>query len=122
MNMPLRRGVHRDLEDAADAMIKESLKSVTRHSDKSDILTPWKEQERRRREIYVPSGTPDASNRQGIFHRTINTGSPHLNSRNSSTSRGSRVGAARLVNEAEWDFGNDPMRTNVAPTVSWDDE
>lgn len=80
-SMPLRRGLHKPLEDAADRMLKESLAGVTRHSDKADILTPWKLQERQRREVMVPSGTPDASLRQGIFTRAINTASPHLNSR-----------------------------------------
>lgn len=45
-------GRHAALEDAADALIKESLKGVYSHSAKSDILTPWKDQDRHRREIY----------------------------------------------------------------------
>lgn len=79
--MPIRRGTHLPLEDAATALLKESLRGVTRHADKSDLLTPWKEQERRRREVYVPSGTPDPAIRSGIFYRGTNPSSPHLNSR-----------------------------------------
>ena len=88
--MPMRRGIHLSLEEAANGLLKESMRGITRHADKSDILTPWKEQERRRREVYVPSGTPDAANRSGIFHRATNPASPHLNSRGGSV-RGRRI-------------------------------
>lgn len=76
-----RYGVHKDLEAAADALIKESLKDVTSQSAKSDILTPWKEMDRRSREIYVPSGTPDASLRKGMYIRAYNPLHDHLNGR-----------------------------------------
>ena len=79
MTMPLRRGPHAALEEAANALIKESLVGVTKHSAKSDILTPWKEAERYRREVYVASGVPDASTRRGIFHRVTNPTKPELN-------------------------------------------
>lgn len=78
--MPLRRGVHQPLEDAANAIIKKALQGVTRHSEKSDLLTPWKEAERHRREVMVPSGVPDGALRSGIFGRVINPTHPHLNS------------------------------------------
>lgn len=115
MSIPLRRGVHRPLEDAADALIKESLAGVTKHSDKADILTPWKEAERRRREVMVPSGVPDAANRQGIFHRVINTGAPHLNSREGTATRGHRVTGAPAIDTAH----NGAQESSV---VSWDGE
>lgn len=76
-----RYGVHYELESVADALIKESLKNVTSQSEKSDILTPWKEMDRRSREIYVPSGTPDASLRKGMYHRAYNPLHDHLNGR-----------------------------------------
>lgn len=76
-------GVHRHLEDAANALIKESLAGVTRHRDKSDILTARKEEDRRNREVYVPSGTPDPSQRRGVFTRAWNRERPELNSRDS---------------------------------------
>lgn len=88
---PLRFGVHRQLEDEANRLIKESLKGVTRHSEKADILTPWKDLDRHRREVYVPSGVPDASQRQGMFHRALNSARPDLNSRDG-ISRGRRLG------------------------------
>lgn len=77
----VRRGVHRPLEDEANRLIRESLKGVTKHSEKSDILTPWKEAERYRREVYVVAGTPDQSVRKGMFHRAVNAARPDLNSR-----------------------------------------
>lgn len=78
--MPLRRGTHKPLEDVANAMLKEALAGVTRHSEKSDLLTPWKEAERRRREVMVPSGVPDSALRKGVFYREINRTHAHLNS------------------------------------------
>lgn len=81
MTMPLRRGTHAGLEAEANRMLRESLRGVTKHSAKSDILTPWKEAERYRREVYVASGVPDASTRRGNFHRVTNPTRPELNSR-----------------------------------------
>lgn len=80
-SMPVRRGVHAPLEAEADRMIRESLRGVTKHSEKADILTPWKEQERYRREVYVVSGVPDPAIRRGSFHRAANPTRPELNSR-----------------------------------------
>lgn len=77
----LRFGVHRPLEDEADRLIAESLKGVTKHSDKADILTPWKSDDRRKREVYASGGVPDRSVRQGMFHRAWNPKQQHLNSR-----------------------------------------
>jgi hypothetical protein len=54
---------------------------ITKHSAKSDILTPWKEAERHRREVYPTSGVADAAVRSGVFHRALNTTRPELNSR-----------------------------------------
>ena len=34
----------------------------------------------RRHEVYVSEGTPDPSNRVGMYHRAINVKAPHLNS------------------------------------------
>lgn len=77
----IRRGVHPVLEAAADQILRTSMKGITKHSEKSDLLTPWKQQERYRREVYVPSGRPDASSRRGIFGRSANPARPDLNSR-----------------------------------------
>ena len=77
----MRYGVAKGLEAEADALIAKSLQGVTTHEAKSDILTPWKEAQRRRREVYVGSGTPDPAVRQGMFHRRTNPTRPQLNSR-----------------------------------------
>ncbi len=80
MAIPLRHGVHQVLEDAADELLREDLRRHTRHVD-NDILTPWKEANRRKKEIYVTSGTPDPAVRRGCFYRVINPSRPELNSR-----------------------------------------
>lgn len=77
----MRFGVHVHLEEQANRIIRESLAGVTRHSEKSDILTPWKENERRRREVFNSVGVADSAVRQGIFHRASNPSRPELNSR-----------------------------------------
>jgi hypothetical protein len=70
------------LEDEADRLLKESLVGVTSFEEKRDILTPWKEADRRRREILVPSGTPDSALRRGVFGRAYNAARPELNATN----------------------------------------
>lgn len=77
----IHNGVHLPLEQAANDIIFGSLKGVTSQSAKSDILTPWKEQDRRNREIYTATGVPDAQIRRGMFHRRPNKARPDLNSR-----------------------------------------
>lgn len=74
-------GIHLPLETAANELIFGSLKGVTSQSAKSDILTPWKEQDRRNREVLPRDGFPDAQIRRGMYHRKANTAKPYLNSR-----------------------------------------
>lgn len=81
MSLGPRYGVHAALEAEANRLIKESMAGVTSQSAKSDILTPWKEKDRRDREVYSASGTVDPAVRRGMYHRSYNPGSPHLNSR-----------------------------------------
>ena len=78
--MTLRTGVHKEMEEAANELLRVHLSGITKHSDKADILTPWKEQSRRSREVYVSTGTPDGSLRRGIFSRAWNSAADHLNS------------------------------------------
>lgn len=94
--LPVRSGLHRPLEDAANDLLRRSLSAITKHSDKSDVLTPWKETERRRREVYVMSGTPDPALRKGDFHRAYNPALPHLNSREAPATVG------RYYHTADW--------------------
>jgi hypothetical protein len=96
--MPLRSGVHKELEEAANEMLRQSLSGVTRHAEKSDVLTPWKEHSRKSREVYVPSGTPDPALRKGTFHREANLAAPHLNSMD-----GVKAPARRKSTSPDWD-------------------
>lgn len=77
----LRNGKCVALEDAANAIIFGSLKGVTSRSAKADILTPWKEEDRERREILTGTGFADPAVRRGMYHRAWNPLHSHLNSR-----------------------------------------
>lgn len=105
--MPLRFGVHAPLEDEATRLIMESLKDVKSMSAKSDILTPWKEQNRKDREVLVSSGMPDSQIRMGMFHRKWNSQQQHLNSRDGITPGRRRATLASFVEEHRADeFGD----------------
>ena len=54
---------------------------MTKRSEKSDILTPWKEQDRRSREVYSANGVVDAAVRRGMYNRAYNPARAELNSR-----------------------------------------
>ena len=73
-------GVHKELEAAADEMLRLAGADLPR-SQKMDILTPWKERDRLSREIYTADGVPDPAVRSGIYNRAWNPASAHLNSR-----------------------------------------
>ena len=81
VRMRLRSGVCRPLEDYANELIRLSLEGVTSRSAKSDILTPWKEEDRARREILTSTGYADPAVRRGMFRRAWNSRHSHLNSR-----------------------------------------
>lgn len=81
MPLRLRNGVCHVLEDEADRLIAESLKGVTSRDAKSDILTPWKLEDRQNREILTSTGYADPAVRQGMFRRAWNPKHSHLNSR-----------------------------------------
>jgi hypothetical protein len=57
------------------------MSGITKHSEKKDILTPWKRQARLKREVYTRTGVADPSIRRGMYHRIYNPGKPELNSR-----------------------------------------
>lgn len=88
-------GVHGPLEDEADRLLHESLKGVTSQSAKSDILTPWKQQDRWSREVMANAGVIDPAIRKGMYHRVANKTLPHLNSRDGHT-RASRFADRRF--------------------------
>jgi hypothetical protein len=76
----MRIGVAPLLEAEANRLLRESMAGITKFSEKSDILTPTKERERRRREQFSPQGFADASYRKGVYGRVMNPSAPHLNS------------------------------------------
>jgi hypothetical protein len=76
----IRYGVHAALEAEADRLLRESLAGVTSQSAKSDILTPWKMQDRISREVYTEAGVPEPATWSGIYHRAWNPSQTHLNS------------------------------------------
>jgi len=78
---PVRCGIHAPLEQAANEWINNSLKDVTSQEEKKDILTTWKENDRRSKEVLTSSGFPDAQIRRGMYHRAANRDKPYLNSR-----------------------------------------
>lgn len=77
----LRSGRCEDLESVADELLRRSLTGVTRYADKADILTPWKQTMRQRREVLTSSGFPDAAIRKGMYKRAANPVKLELNSR-----------------------------------------
>lgn len=81
MSDVVRNGVHLPLERAADELIMNSLRGVTSQSAKSDILTPWKMQDRLSREVFNVNGTAEPHTRRGMYHRVANPTRMHLNSR-----------------------------------------
>lgn len=107
-NMPLRNGTCVSLEEQANEILRSALRGV-RHAE-HDVLTPWKEQDRRRREMYVRSGTPDPAIRLGCFHRALNRGRPELNSRDG-------IAPPRTSNR----FISDPDSEAVSDWYAWNE-
>lgn len=102
----MRYGVHPALEREADRLIRESLKDVKRPSD-NDVMTDWKKAHRRRREIMVPSGTPDPAIRQGMANRAVNRARPDLNARDGIARSSSRsTGGADSLSDFAHGGGN----------------
>ena len=103
----MKYGRHAPLEDAADKLIKDSLAGVFSHKEKSDILTPWKQADRLRREVYTAVGFPDASVRKGMFHRVANATRPDLNSRDG-LARSNRVSSSLAAHVEESGYYPEP--------------
>lgn len=87
----LHFGVHTELEAEADEILARHLSPLPA-SEKKDILTPWKERDRRSHEVYTREGVP-RSTFEGNYHRSLNPAMPHLNNRESRAVR--ERGAAR---------------------------
>lgn len=100
----VRYGVHHELEAEADRLIKQSMAGVTSMAAKSDVLTPWKEQDRKNKELLV--GVADPAARKGMYHRAYNNRDVHMNSRDGNSPRGHRTGSTL----AEF-VSNNPIRS-----------
>lgn len=74
-------GVHPQLEDIADELLRQSFAGITRAEERGGVLTAYMYQSRRAREVYPSSGVPDPAMRSGMFHRAYNSARPELNSR-----------------------------------------
>lgn len=106
----VKSGIHEGLEAMANEILFGSLKNVTSREEKSDILTPWKEKNRKSREILSRSGHPiDGALRRGMYHRAYNSRQPHLNSYD---------GPTRPVKmDADWDDEHSGGDRPVSPAM-----
>lgn len=76
----MRIGVAPLLESEANRLLRDSMSSITKYSEKADIITPAKEKVRKRREMLSPMGFADPTYRRGMYNRVMNPTLPHLNS------------------------------------------
>jgi hypothetical protein len=94
-----RFGVWEEVEDEANEWIRVSLEGVTRYKDKADVLTKWKEDMRKRREVLTNNGFPEKHIRSGMYNRVANTANKELNSREGiARARSSGYSAAQTYN------------------------
>lgn len=74
----LYSGVNLDLEEKANAILREGRKGVTALSEKKDYLTNEQMKLRQDREVLNGNGFPDPSIHQGLYRRSY---SPMIGSR-----------------------------------------
>lgn len=74
----LYSGVNSDLEEQANAILREGRRGITALSEKKDYLTEEQLNLRQAREVLNSNGFPDPSIRQGLYRRCY---SPTANSR-----------------------------------------
>ncbi len=80
----LRYGIDPTLEEVANEILRKHLAPLPR-SQKQDVLTDWKERNRKSAEVYSTSGSVDPAIRRGMFNRAWNSKHPHLNARDGYT-------------------------------------
>lgn len=68
----LYSGVKSDLEEVANAILREGRKGVTALSEKKDYLTDEQLALRQAREVLNNNGFPDPSIKQGLYRRAYN--------------------------------------------------
>lgn len=65
----LYSGINSDLEEQANAILREGRRGVTALSEKKDYLTEEQLSLRQAREVLNSNGFPDPSIRQGLYRR-----------------------------------------------------
>ena len=65
----LYQGINSDLEEQANAILRDGRKGVTALSEKKDYLTEEQLNLRQSREVLNSNGFPDPSIRQGLYRR-----------------------------------------------------
>ena len=68
----LHTGVNPELEEQANAILREGRRGVTALSEKKDYLTEEQMNLRHAREVLNSNGVPDPSIRQGLYRRAYN--------------------------------------------------
>lgn len=65
----LYSGINADLEEQANAILREGRRGITALSEKKDYLTEEQLNLRQAREVLNSNGVPDPSIRQGLYRR-----------------------------------------------------
>jgi hypothetical protein len=65
----LYSGINSDLEEQANALLREGRRGITALSEKKDYLTEEQLNLRQAREVLNSNGFPDPSIRQGLYRR-----------------------------------------------------
>ena len=68
----LYNGINTELEEQANAILREGRRGVTALSEKKDYLTEEQLSLRQAREVLNSNGFPDPSIRQGLYRRSYN--------------------------------------------------
>jgi hypothetical protein len=68
----LYSGINNELEEQANAILREGRRGVTALSEKKDYLTEEQLSLRQAREVLNSNGVPDPSIRQGLYRRAYN--------------------------------------------------
>lgn len=72
LSLSLKTGIDFTLEEAANMILAEGRKGVTKLSDKKDYLTEEQLVLRQQREVYNSNGVPDKGIVCGLYRRTYN--------------------------------------------------
>lgn len=68
----LYSGINNELEERANAILREGRRGITALSEKKDYLTEEQLNLRQAREVLNANGVPDPSIRQGLYRRSYN--------------------------------------------------